>query len=96
MRGFQKEQLSIPTLVCATTGSHSVKIGPVKKDVRTQITFMKMRYQRLVRDRLLTAGLRSGVTWIVLSKRHHHYAPFEEITKPNYDSSRFLFLFFLS
>ena len=27
-------------------------------------------------------------------KRPHHSAPFEEIIKPNYDSSRFPFLFF--
>ena len=32
---------------------------------------------------------------LVLSKRPHHSAPFEEIIKPNYDSSRFPFLFCL-
>ena len=35
----------------------------------------------------------TGVTQIMLSKRPHHSAPFEEIVKPKYDSPRFPFLF---
>ena len=40
---------------------------------------------------------RGAKVWsdLVLSKRPHHSAPFEEIIKPNYDSSRFPFLFCL-
>ena len=44
---------------------------------------------------LRTSASQKSFALIVFSKRPHHSAPFKEIIKPNYDSTRFPFLFYL-
>ena len=55
--------------------------------------FAYLLFAILLQNHFVTERLRSGVTLIVLSKRRHRSAHFEENMKPNYDSSHFSFLF---